>query len=416
MSIQEQNLANKQSQAVKILSKQNDLGITASSAKRIPSDGQTEMKETASPSAQLNTFSIDYILTSATTRDAQETKNLSKTEQKTATNSLFLKNQSDPTAQVNHRQNQLIQSKSSQQGQMNSTSSIPATNLLGSANLSQHLSQAFSSALSCLYLDPSTYPNSLFSSTAVTNQLFQTAIRNSGQNHGQQDASPFLSAAFDACRLLPTMPQTQCSTSINNQASSSSNNIYNDSQVNQLNHNQGVQTKTCNTLDTYKGLCSKDNRVQALEDPNQRSPSPTRDGDESSGDDTGEHVELVNDDNDESNDDGGDGSGRQANGFHSSVGGQLHHRGLSQQMIADITNHSANPLQFRKKRSRAAFTHMQVYELERRFNHQRYLSGPERSDLARRLKLTETQVKIWFQVSLIIDSTLYHESTDNIEY
>lgn len=38
-----------------------------------------------------------------------------------------------------------------------------------------------------------------------------------------------------------------------------------------------------------------------------------------------------------------------------------------------------------------------MYELERRFRHQRYLSGPERSDLARALKLTETQVKIWFQ-------------------
>nr|KAG5704815.1 hypothetical protein BaRGS_015198 [Batillaria attramentaria] len=38
-----------------------------------------------------------------------------------------------------------------------------------------------------------------------------------------------------------------------------------------------------------------------------------------------------------------------------------------------------------------------VYELERRFRHQRYLSGPERADLARALKLTETQVKIWFQ-------------------
>ncbi|KAF4532754.1 hypothetical protein B566_EDAN007721 [Ephemera danica] len=51
----------------------------------------------------------------------------------------------------------------------------------------------------------------------------------------------------------------------------------------------------------------------------------------------------------------------------------------------------------RKKRSRAAFSHAQVYELERRFNHQRYLSGPERADLAHALKLTETQVKIWFQ-------------------
>lgn len=46
----------------------------------------------------------------------------------------------------------------------------------------------------------------------------------------------------------------------------------------------------------------------------------------------------------------------------------------------------------RKKRSRAAFSHSQVFELERRFSHQRYLSGPERADLASLLKLTETQV------------------------
>lgn len=61
---------------------------------------------------------------------------------------------------------------------------------------------------------------------------------------------------------------------------------------------------------------------------------------------------------------------------------------------------SQNPgqsLQSRKKRSRAAFSHAQVYELERRFAAQKYLSGPERADLARGLKLTETQVKIWFQ-------------------
>ena len=51
----------------------------------------------------------------------------------------------------------------------------------------------------------------------------------------------------------------------------------------------------------------------------------------------------------------------------------------------------------RKKRSRAAFSHAQVFELERRFSHQRYLSGPERADLAQALKLTETQIKIWFQ-------------------
>lgn len=47
----------------------------------------------------------------------------------------------------------------------------------------------------------------------------------------------------------------------------------------------------------------------------------------------------------------------------------------------------------RKKRSRAAFSHAQVFELERRFSQQRYLSGPERTDLAQALKLTETQVR-----------------------
>nr|XP_033328662.1 homeobox protein Nkx-2.5-like [Megalopta genalis] len=62
----------------------------------------------------------------------------------------------------------------------------------------------------------------------------------------------------------------------------------------------------------------------------------------------------------------------------------------------EAQNHGQN-LQSRKKRSRAAFSHAQVYELERRFAAQKYLSGPERADLARGLKLTETQVKIWFQ-------------------
>ncbi|XP_072293376.1 NK3 homeobox 3 [Eucyclogobius newberryi] len=50
-----------------------------------------------------------------------------------------------------------------------------------------------------------------------------------------------------------------------------------------------------------------------------------------------------------------------------------------------------------KKRSRAAFSQAQVHELERRFNARRYLSGPERAEVAEALKLTETQVKIWFQ-------------------
>ncbi|XP_078107749.1 homeobox protein Nkx-3.1 isoform X2 [Sander vitreus] len=51
----------------------------------------------------------------------------------------------------------------------------------------------------------------------------------------------------------------------------------------------------------------------------------------------------------------------------------------------------------KQKRSRAAFTHLQVLELEKKFNHQKYLSAPERAHLAGTLRLTETQVKIWFQ-------------------
>lgn len=51
----------------------------------------------------------------------------------------------------------------------------------------------------------------------------------------------------------------------------------------------------------------------------------------------------------------------------------------------------------KQKRSRAAFTHLQVLELEKKFNHQKYLSAPERAHLANTLRLTETQVKIWFQ-------------------
>ena len=39
----------------------------------------------------------------------------------------------------------------------------------------------------------------------------------------------------------------------------------------------------------------------------------------------------------------------------------------------------------------------QVHELERRFRQQRYLSAPEREQLAASIKLSSTQVKIWFQ-------------------
>lgn len=51
----------------------------------------------------------------------------------------------------------------------------------------------------------------------------------------------------------------------------------------------------------------------------------------------------------------------------------------------------------KKRRPRALFSHAQVYELERRFAVQKYLTAHEREQLASLLHLTETQVKIWFQ-------------------
>lgn len=60
---------------------------------------------------------------------------------------------------------------------------------------------------------------------------------------------------------------------------------------------------------------------------------------------------------------------------------------------ASTLDETSSLLRTRKKRSRAAFSHAQVFELERRFGHQKYLSGPERADLAQMLKLTETQVQ-----------------------
>nr|XP_041576452.1 homeobox protein Nkx-2.6 [Taeniopygia guttata] len=55
------------------------------------------------------------------------------------------------------------------------------------------------------------------------------------------------------------------------------------------------------------------------------------------------------------------------------------------------------PGQQRRRRPRVLFSQAQVLELERRFQRQKYLSGPERELLARHLRLSPTQVKIWFQ-------------------
>ncbi|XP_068749236.1 homeobox protein pnx-like [Montipora capricornis] len=50
-----------------------------------------------------------------------------------------------------------------------------------------------------------------------------------------------------------------------------------------------------------------------------------------------------------------------------------------------------------KKRKRTAFTGSQVKELEGEFRRSKYLTISRRTELSKSLKLTETQIKIWFQ-------------------
>ncbi|VDN09500.1 unnamed protein product [Dibothriocephalus latus] len=49
------------------------------------------------------------------------------------------------------------------------------------------------------------------------------------------------------------------------------------------------------------------------------------------------------------------------------------------------------------KRSRSAYSSMQLVELEKEFHYSNYLSQQRRKELARELKLSERQIKIWFQ-------------------
>ncbi|XP_014249513.1 homeobox protein Nkx-2.1-like [Cimex lectularius] len=69
---------------------------------------------------------------------------------------------------------------------------------------------------------------------------------------------------------------------------------------------------------------------------------------------------------------------------------------LSQCSVVGDSKPMQFPLTQRRKR-RVLFTQAQVYELERRFKQQKYLSAPEREHLASLIHLTPTQVKIWFQ-------------------
>ncbi|KAF6775440.1 hypothetical protein AHF37_04749 [Paragonimus kellicotti] len=59
--------------------------------------------------------------------------------------------------------------------------------------------------------------------------------------------------------------------------------------------------------------------------------------------------------------------------------------------------HSAGGKCKKPRKARTAFTDLQLHELEKIFDRQKYLSVQDRMELAERLQLTDTQVKTWYQ-------------------
>ncbi|GMS90506.1 hypothetical protein PENTCL1PPCAC_12681, partial [Pristionchus entomophagus] len=61
------------------------------------------------------------------------------------------------------------------------------------------------------------------------------------------------------------------------------------------------------------------------------------------------------------------------------------------------TSHGHDHTDSKRKKARTMFSRYQVRQLEHLFDLKMYLTSNERVALARKLSLTETQVKIWFQ-------------------
>lgn len=70
-------------------------------------------------------------------------------------------------------------------------------------------------------------------------------------------------------------------------------------------------------------------------------------------------------------------------------------------MYIIVTRRVGHPYQNRtppkRKKPRTSFSRMTIIELEKRFDRQKYLASSERTSLAKTLKISDSQVKTWFQ-------------------
>ena len=64
---------------------------------------------------------------------------------------------------------------------------------------------------------------------------------------------------------------------------------------------------------------------------------------------------------------------------------------------SSTSNEDDDDIYRKRKKARTAFSREQVADLEKKFQEKKYLSSAERGELAEKLKLSDMQVKTWFQ-------------------